>query len=165
MTKTMLTQRQLPAKWYERKRVPKKIEAPSLTKQSFQEECDVNRIMKRFEKTGLMEHVNTFGGAYGDYTSVPQDYQACLDQVREAQEMFMTIPAKVRAQFDNDPGAFLAFVGDPANAEEMVKMGLANPPPAEQEPVPPAPAAAPQAPPAAPAAPAPEGAPPPQPER
>ena len=89
-------------------------------------DADINNIMKRYERTGLLDHVNQYQGDYGDYTNVPVDYHDALNFVRNSQEMFMTLPAAVRARFDNDPGAFLKFVEDPANADAMVEMGLAT---------------------------------------
>lgn len=97
------------------------------TQQSFKDECDVNNIMKKFERTGMLEHLNEFQGNYGDFTDVPQSYHDAVNQVLAAQDMFMTIPAKVRAEFQNDPGLFLNFVDDPANADRMVELGLAKP--------------------------------------
>ncbi len=123
-----------PMKWDERIRNQKGPGGPTLTKQAFKKECDVNTIMKRFEKSGLLDHVNTHEGAYGDYTNFPQDYQACVNQVMGAKEMFDTIPAKIRARFGNDPGVFLGFATDPANKAEMIELGLVKPDqtPAEQ---------------------------------
>jgi len=95
------------------------------THQSFKEECDINTIMRKYERGQLIEHVNRYQGDYGDYTNVPQDYAACLAQVADAGEMFQTIPAAIRERFGNDPGRFLAFAEDPANAESMVQLGLA----------------------------------------
>lgn len=98
----------------------------SRAKQAFKDECDVNTIMRRFEQTGVIEHVNRYQGSYGDFTEVPENYQAAVNQVIAAQDMFMSLPAKVRARFANDPGNFLAFVEDPNNADEMVSLGLAS---------------------------------------
>lgn len=99
----------------------------SLAKQSFKDECDINTLMERYQRSGVIEHVNRFGGRYGDFTGV-QDYQASVNQVLEAQEAFMTLPSSVRKRFDNDPGVFLDFVMEPSNLDEMVSLGLANPP-------------------------------------
>lgn len=115
-------------------RVTFETTGPSRAKQSFKDECDINGIMRRFEKTGLLEHANEYAGSYGDFTDVPQDYQAAINQVMAAEQMFMTVPAKIRARFANDPGQFLAFVGDPANGDELVRMGLADPRPAPDAP-------------------------------
>lgn len=107
-----------------RERVQKVFVQPSLAKQAFKKECDINAIMSRYEKSGLIAHVNRYQGDYGDFTDKPE-YQEALNKVISAQEMFMTLPAKVRARFGNDPGEFLAFVEDEKNVPEMVKLGLA----------------------------------------
>lgn len=103
----------------------------SLTHQSMAPECDVNSIMRKYEKTGILEHRNTFEGKYGDFTDAPMDYHAAANSVLAADEMFQSLPARVRRRFHNDPGAFVDFVGNPENASELVSMGLASAPPAE----------------------------------
>ncbi len=98
---------------------------PGRTKQSFAEESNINIIMKRYEKTGMLDHLNAHRGDYGDFIGA-SDYHTSMNLIREAGEMFMEIPAGVRARFGNDPAEFLEFVQDPDNLEEMVKMGLAT---------------------------------------
>jgi len=99
---------------------------PSLTRQASKNECDINRIMARFEKTGMIEHRNTFEGTYGDYINTPQDYQEAINQVMAANEMFSSLPASVRKRFGNDPAEYVEFIGDPDNASEMVRLGIAS---------------------------------------
>lgn len=103
---------------------------PSLTKQSFKKDCDINHIMSKYEKTGLIEHVSRYQGQYGDFSEL-QDYQTSLNQVILADEMFMSLPATIRSQFENDAGKFLSFVDDPNNLDKMIEMGLAKPRPVE----------------------------------
>lgn len=98
---------------------------PTMAKQSFKDECDINTIMGKYQKTGLIEHVQKVQGAYGDFTSV-QDYQLSLNQVIEAQEAFDALPSKIRKRFNNDPAHLMAFMGDPANIEEAITLGLAE---------------------------------------
>jgi len=93
------------------------------THQSFAPECDVNNIMARYEKTGLIDHVNKHQGQYGNYTGV-QDYQTSLDQLLAAQAAFDSLPARIRARFQNSPGEFLRFVSDRENEDEMRSLGL-----------------------------------------
>ncbi len=100
----------------------------SLTHQSEAPACDINQIMKRFQKTGVLEHQNTFEGKYGDFTDLPMDYHTSVNAVLEADQMFASLPNTIRKKFGNDPGNFLDFVADPKNAAEMVEMGLANAP-------------------------------------
>lgn len=111
---------------FDRVRTTFKTVGESATHQSFKAECDINRIMRKWEKTGIIEHRNNFQGQYADFTNVPSDYQEALQSVINAQEMFETLPAQVRKKFANDPGLFLEFATDPKNADEMVSMGLAH---------------------------------------
>jgi phage internal scaffolding protein len=83
--------------------------------------------MERFEKTGVLEHRNRFEGSYGDFTNTPQDYHDAVNQVLAADEMFQSLPARVRKRFGNDPAEFVDFVSDPANVDEMRSLGLLKP--------------------------------------
>lgn len=112
---------------YERSRSSVSFSKPTRTKQAFKAECDINTIMSKYQNTGIIEHVQRVRGSYGDFTSV-QEYQLSLQQVIDAQEAFEALPSRIRSRFDNDPSHLLAFLEDPANAEEAVKLGLVNPP-------------------------------------
>jgi phage internal scaffolding protein len=105
-------------------RVRVKFPNPSLVKQAMQNECDINNIMHRFEKTGMLNHLNEHHGDYGDFIDY-NSYHASMNQILEAQAAFASIPAKIRAQFQNDPSIFLQFAQDPKNLDQMVEMGLA----------------------------------------
>lgn len=96
---------------------------PSLTKQSESEACDINKIMAKYERTGLLAHLNANEAFYADVSNVP-DYQGAFEVVRKADELFMSLPAEIRARFENDPGKYLEFVSNPANKDEMVKLGI-----------------------------------------
>jgi len=115
------------------KRVVKEFFKPSLTKQSFKDECDINKIMQRFKKTMNADFLTRFAGytsgEFGDFSNVA-DYRSAIDQVNRANEVFMNLPAKVRSRFRNDAALFLDFCHDPRNVNEMVELGLAvkNPP-------------------------------------
>lgn len=95
----------------------------SLTQQNMQAETDINQIMRKYEKTGIITHVNQVGGRYGEFHVVP-DYQTALNRVKAAQTMFETLPARIRKEFENDAGAFLAFAENPENEEKMRELGL-----------------------------------------
>jgi phage internal scaffolding protein len=106
---------------------------PSLTKQEFTEECDVNFILDRFVKGGDLT-LNARTPRYGDFTSMPGSYHEALIFIKDTERSFMELDAKIRAKFDNDPQKFLDFVSDPANADQLVDMGLANAIPPSNEP-------------------------------
>jgi len=114
----------------ERKRLQLNFPNDGRTQQNFQDETDINNIMAKFAKTGLVDHVNNIQGAYGDFSTV-QDYQLHLDQVMAADAAFMALPSQIRRRFDNDPSHLLAFVQDPANRDEAIALGLVNATPPE----------------------------------
>lgn len=125
-------------KAYKRKRVQTNLldedgkPFPSETQQQFKNECDINNILRQYDKTGLITHLNTARAHYGDFTKA-NEYQEALNLVMDAQDAFMEVPAKVRAQFNNDPGKFMEFVTNPKNHDQLVEMGLANPRPKTEE--------------------------------
>lgn len=102
---------------------------PSMTKQEFQAECDINNVIKSFSQTGMFKHVSA-RAAEGAYQDLPDgfDFQESLHTVNRAREAFMTLPAKVRQRFGHDPAEFLAFSADPSNLEELRQLGLAKAP-------------------------------------
>jgi phage internal scaffolding protein len=99
---------------------------PSLTQQQFKEESDINNIVDRFMKTGHLPDPASMP-QYVDYEGV-FDFQSAMNVVRQADENFMRMDAKVRARFHNSPQEFLEFFADPANSDEAVRLGLAVPP-------------------------------------
>jgi len=107
-------------------RIQPKLNPKSLTHQSMAPECDINTIMKKYERTGILEHRNRFEGTYGDFTQVPENYHESMNAVLAADEMFGTLPSRIRRRFHNDPGVFVEFAANPENAEELVKLGLAK---------------------------------------
>jgi len=109
---------------------------PSMTKQEFQFECDINNVIKSFSQTGMFKHVSARAGA-GAYQDLPDsyDFQDALHQVQQARDAFMPLPSKLRSRFGNDPAEFLAFTHDPANKDELVSLGLAVPPPPPPAPI------------------------------
>lgn len=109
-----------------RKSTSLKFTDPSLTKQSFKDECDINYIVAKFAKTGVLDHEALVKPKFGDFLGVT-DYQTALNQVIEAEEAFDALPAKVRSRFKNQPVEFLEFCSDEKNYDEMVELGLIEP--------------------------------------
>lgn len=107
---------------------------PSLTRQEFADECDINTIMARYEAGGAISHVNRAEPMYLDTTMYP-DLRGAMDLFREAALSFNALPAAVRKEFDNDPQLFVDFASDPANIGRMREWGLAPPEPTPEPPV------------------------------
>lgn len=94
---------------------------PSLAKQEFAEEADLNTIMARYTMTG--ELPTQIIGRYVDF-SESVDFHQAQDILARAQQQFEALPASIRARFENDPAQFLDFVHDEANLPELEKMGF-----------------------------------------
>ena len=105
------------------------------TQQQFRDKVNINSIMAKYRKTGLIDHVRKNPGVYSDMTKVVS-YQEALNTVISAQATFDTLPANVRARFQNDPHQLIEFLKDSKNDEEAGKLGLiipkAPPKPPEQ---------------------------------
>lgn len=105
----------------------------SMTKQSFKDECDINTLMAKYEKTGVLDHVNRRLPEYGDFAGVVS-YQDSLNIVLDAREAFASLPARIRDRFGNDPAQYLSFIDKPENKEEAIRLGMIMPPPADPSP-------------------------------
>lgn len=114
-------------------RVKQHVGEESRTQQHMAGETDINNIMRKYEKTGILTHVSRYAGQYGDFSGVP-DYKTGVELVMAADEMFMSLPAKIRDRFNNDPAQFIDFATDEENLEELRSMGLAPKLPAPPEP-------------------------------
>jgi phage internal scaffolding protein len=114
-------------------KMPFYTEGESLTQQHFREECDIKTIIKKHDRTGIIQHVARGVAQYGDYSEV-HEYREALDLINAADESFAGLPADVRKAFNNDAGEFFEFATNPDNAEAMVELGLApSPAPAESK--------------------------------
>ena len=102
-----------------------KCEDASLTQQQFKEESDINTIVDRFMKSGVLPNPINMP-QYMDSEGI-FDFQTAMNYVRQADENFMRMDAKVRARFNNSPQEFLMFFADPANTDEAIRLGLAIP--------------------------------------
>lgn len=112
---------------------PIKVYAPSGgtsngAKQSFKDQCDINKIMAKYQKTGAIDHLNKHGANYGFATAI--DFHESMNLVTSAQQMFDDLPSDIRTKFYNSPAQFLDFVQNPENADQLVELGLATAAPA-----------------------------------
>lgn len=111
----------------ERRRVVIEPVGESMTQQHFKEEVDVRNIIRKYDQTGLIQHVQRGQAQYGDFSQTV-GFKEALDMVNSAKHSFMELPAELRREFNNDAGAFYTFVSDPNNSEKLIEMGLAEAP-------------------------------------
>lgn len=120
---------------------------PSMTKQSFVAECDINNIVRDFTQHGMVTHINE-KAQQGAFVDLPDalDFQQALEIARAGEAAFMQLPAQVRKRFDNNPAAFLDFLQDEANRDEAIELGLIERPVPKAPETPPAPPTPPEPP-------------------
>lgn len=94
-----------------------------MTEQSHKETCDIHTIMRRYEKTGVIEHVNTRGAEYANYVGAP-DFKQAMDYIANAHSLFESVPSHIRDQFENDAGKYLDFMTDENNIQAIKDLGL-----------------------------------------
>jgi len=75
----------------------------SLTRQEHKDECDINSILARYERTGDLPPSRP--GAFVNCTST--SYQESLQIVSEANQLFSELPVRVREIYGNSPALFL----------------------------------------------------------
>lgn len=102
-----------------------RFDMPSRTKQSYAEDADINNIVARFLKTGnLPDNIRSGGWVSQDFTKAPENYQEAMRIIIDARSQFMSLPAKLRDKFKNDPGQLESWLADPDNLEDSYKYGL-----------------------------------------
>lgn len=99
----------------------------AMTDQSQKDASDMNLIVAKAVAGGFVDDI--FRKPFWpdiDVTGVP-DYHTAQNLIAEAQEAFMKLDPKIRAQFNNDPGALLDFINDDRNYQKAVDIGLIPP--------------------------------------
>jgi phage internal scaffolding protein len=100
----------------------------SMTKQSFRDECNINTIMARYEKTGVLVdplQMRQVKPLFDDFSNIP-DYQEAQNAIIEAENLFNALPSSIRKRFGNDPALLLDFMSDPDNYDEAVRLGIVS---------------------------------------
>lgn len=91
-------------------------------KQEFKDECDINIILKRFEKQGILTHVNNKIPYFGEAPS--QTYTEVMHQMAAAKEYFETLPSSIRNEFGNSVSEFIDFATNPENGDALEALGF-----------------------------------------
>lgn len=108
---------------------------PSLTRQEFAAECDINNIMKKYEATGIMPTLDGRIPTYWDASLMPENLQDAMNAMDYADELFMQLPAKIRREFNDDPVEFVDFATKTENRPKLQEWGLTEPEKVSPEPL------------------------------
>lgn len=95
---------------------------PSMAKQEFKSECDVNKIVQLYRQGSPMP-VQVRSGQFADVSEMP-DYKTAVETVMEAEEIFGKMSMDVKNACGNTVAGFLDWVQDPDNKDQLIELGL-----------------------------------------
>lgn len=136
----LIKEKKMAKKKFERKRViincGKTETNKGRTQQQFKDETNINNIMRKYERTGVLPEMRKeVQSEYGDFSNVAT-YQESLNLVINAHEAFDSLPARVRREFGDDPLKMVAFCENKDNLERARELGLAKPIPVNEGEIP-----------------------------
>lgn len=99
--------------------------------QSYEEECNVNNIMRRF-KAGDVNALGSTQGVFADIFDIPETRQAVIQKVMDVQQMFADLPAEIRQRYNGSWEQF--YLSGPKGIYEAYGVSP-EPGPIENEPV------------------------------
>lgn len=102
--------------------IPAPVYNDGVTKQSFKDQCDINKILKKAEVSGGLSHVMKYDKAvYGEFDG-EFDLLTAHERIAKAETIFNDLPAEVRREFQHNALEFVKFAADPANNDRLVEL-------------------------------------------
>lgn len=98
----------------------------SRTKQSEKRGADINLIVARYKKTGLLVsdlEMASRKAVFGNFENAA-DFHGTMSRVAMVEQAFEQLPSGLRKRFDHDAGKYLDWICDPKNTVEAIKLGL-----------------------------------------
>lgn len=92
------------------------------TEQAHKRECDINEIIKKYDKTGLILHVSKIEAQFGDLTG--RDFKTMNDKVANMKSQFELLPVEIKKEFEQSPAKLLEFMENPENRKRAIELGL-----------------------------------------
>lgn len=88
------------------------------TKQSFKDECDINKLLKKAATPNALAHLMKYPApVYGEFEGY--DLLEAHRMVNKANHIFSELPSEVRNEFNGDALAFAKFASDPRNNKRL----------------------------------------------
>lgn len=108
-----------------------------MTRQEFKDECNLANIIQRFTQTGeLYDPLGPMASTirrgrprlpeFLDMTAIKSS-QDVFDFVRDAHDHFETLPARLKAVFNNSAEAFVAAMNNKDHISNLIKSGALPP--------------------------------------
>lgn len=101
---------------------------PSMTEQAHAAETNINGIIARYKRTGVLGTPDQVRDMFfGNFSEVGSRFE-CARIAADAKEQFMSLPLKVRAEFGHSMNDFLKALEDPSQVERFIRVGLMKAP-------------------------------------
>jgi phage internal scaffolding protein len=94
----------------------------SLTQQHFKENQNIQNIMARYGKTGVVT-ASARRPSYGKFNT-GMDYNECMNRVTAVEMEFSQLPGEIKRRFEQNPAKLIDFVMDENNRSEAIELGL-----------------------------------------
>lgn len=94
-------------------------------KAAFADEVNINRIVDRYRKTGLVTHLSKATPQFVDMLAV-EDFTETMQKMTATKSWFNGLPANVRAAFGNDVIALLEARNSEEGMQKLRGLGLAE---------------------------------------
>jgi hypothetical protein len=121
-----------------RRRVQTINKSESRTVQSDVARAEIKNILRKYEQTGIIDHMRNVDMAFRDITEFT-DLSDALRQAKEAEGRFMQLPPQLRNVFENDVAQWLDAAHDGFSDDQraaLQRLGLIEAPePPAPEPV------------------------------
>ena len=101
--------------------------------QSFKDECDINRIIARYQ-AGDISVLSRVQGLYSDFTGFPSDPTEMMQLGSLANSAWENLDSEIKLKFNNDKSVFVDTVLN-GSIEAIFNNGIVSPDPANSDPV------------------------------
>lgn len=113
-----------------RKRVQTINKSASRTVQSDRDRADIRNILAQYEATGILTHMRDVDLQFRDISEF-NDLSDAMQQAKQAEQVFMRLPSKLREVFDHDVTKWLDAAHDPEKIEalrpQLERLGVLDP--------------------------------------
>jgi len=96
---------------------------PSITQQHFKHEVNINTIIAKFNKTGILGDGQAAVPRYAD-VSLFGDFREAQEKIQMGKDAFMALPFEVRKLAGNDPQRVWEVLTNPANRGILEEAGV-----------------------------------------
>ncbi len=90
------------------------------TKQSQRDECDINKLLERYQRDASLGHLEKYQGVYGNYANY--DFENHVTKIAEMNTIFEQLPAEVKRDFGQSTNKFFEFVTNPENENRLTEL-------------------------------------------